>query len=169
MTLRNLALHGNWGPASRRGFVAGAFGLLLGGSARHALAADTELPRANQLPAQLAAALKQGQPLTVMVSLDGCPYCHAARSSYLLPLMRQGQPLVQVNMRSQEALQDFDGKATSHDALIRRWEAKVAPTLLFVGPGGREIATRMTGSYLPDFYGEILNDRLDAARKALKG
>jgi hypothetical protein len=43
----------------------------------------------------------------------------------------------------------------------------VTPTLLFFGPGGREVAERMEGGYLPDFYGSYLDDRLAKARTQL--
>ena len=33
------------------------------------------LPPARSLPDELALALRQGLPLVVMVSLEGCPYC----------------------------------------------------------------------------------------------
>jgi hypothetical protein len=43
----------------------------------------------------------------------------------------------------------------------------MAPTLLFFGPGGREVAERMEGAYLPDFYRAYLEQRLDQARAKL--
>jgi hypothetical protein len=39
--------------------------------------------------------------------------------------------------------------------------------LLFFGPGGKEVAERMEGAYLPDFYGPYLEERLATGRKSL--
>lgn len=131
--------------------------------------AHAQLPAAVSLPDEVAAALRRGQPLVVMASLDGCPHCRAAREQHLLPLLAQGLPIVQVDWRSDRALRDFSGAPTTHDQMIRRWGVSVAPTLLFFGPGGREVAERMAGAYLPDFYGAYLEARLEAGRRAIRG
>lgn len=127
-----------------------------------------ELARAVDLPRELSRALSAGRPLIVMVSLDGCPFCRAVRDSHLGPLRdEQRQPMVQLDMRSPQAVVALDGSATTHGALIRTLRADVAPTLLFIGPGGREVAPRLTG-FMADFYGAYLDDRVDAALKAVK-
>ena len=58
---------------------------------------------------------------------------------------------------------------TAHDEHARRWKISITPTLLFFGPGGREIAERMEGAYQPDFYGPYLEDRLSRSRAVVKG
>lgn len=126
------------------------------------------LPPARSLPDELALALRQGRPLVVMVSLEGCPFCRIARQSHLAPMHREGGVIVQVDMRSAQAVRDFSGQMTTHDALVQRWRVPIAPTLLFFGPGGREVAERMEGAYQPDFYGPYLDERLEKARLALR-
>ena len=127
------------------------------------------LPLSVSLQDELALALKKHQPLVVMVSLDGCPFCKVARENYLGPLHeQQGLPVVQVDMRSTRVLKSFNGASLSHDDMRRAWGVKIAPTLLFFGKGGQEIAERMVGGYIPDFYGAYLDQRLLQARAALK-
>lgn len=133
-----------------------------------AQATHAVLPPARALQEELAAALRRGQPLVVMVSLEGCPFCRIARQSHLAPMHREGGAIVQVDMRSAQAVRDFDGQTTTHDALVQRWRVPIAPTLLFFGPGGREVAERMEGAYQPDFYGPYLDDRLEKARAAIR-
>lgn len=125
------------------------------------------LPVARSLPDALAAALRRGSPLVVMVSLEGCAYCRIVREQYLSPLLQQGLTAVQVDWRSTQPLQDFAGPGT-HDAAVRRWRIRMAPTLLFLGPGGREVAPRLVGVSSMDFYGAYLDARLAEARKALQ-
>lgn len=125
------------------------------------------LPLASALDQSLSQALRQGGPLVVMVSLDGCVFCRAVRESHLVPMAREGLPVVQVDWRSARTLRDFSGQAATHDEMARRWSIRVAPTLLFFGPGGREVADRMDGSYLPDFYRGYLEARLEQARRAI--
>ena len=126
------------------------------------------LPPARDLPAELAQALQRGQPLVVMVSLEGCVYCRIARQSHLAPMAREGFDVVQVDMRSTQAVRDFEGRMTTHDELTRRWKVSITPTVLFFGAKGREVAERMEGAYQPDFYGPYLDDRMAKARSRLR-
>ena len=133
------------------------------------LAASLVLPVPESLEAALELALRAGHPLTVMVSLEGCPFCRMVRDSYLRPLLQEEMhAVVQVDMRSSRPLRDFRGGATTHDELVRAWNVNVAPTLSFIGPGGHEVAPRLVGASIPDFYGGYLDDRLRTARASLK-
>jgi hypothetical protein len=128
------------------------------------------LPAPTSLPEALAAALKKGSPLVVMASLVGCPFCAIARDHYLAPLQGQsGLLIVQVDMRNRDMVKDFSGASQTQDQLIRSWGIKVAPTVLFFGRGGVEVAERLVGGYIPDFYGAYLDDRLRTARAAVAG
>lgn len=127
-----------------------------------------EIPLAASLADELAAALRVRRPLVVMVSLDGCAYCKVVREQHLLPLRgNDSQPMVQVDMRSQKPVIDLGGQRRTHDELVRAWGVDAAPTVLFLGPGGREIAQRLRGASIPDFYGAYLEERIATARRAL--
>jgi len=135
---------------------------------KSAHAAPVVLPTAVSLPDELKAALASNQPLLVMVSLEGCPFCRVARENYLSPLHeRQGLPVVQVDMRSKQPLRNMQGAMQTHDEWIRGMGVKVAPTVLFFGRGGIEVVERMTGGYIPDFYGAYLDERLRHAKTLL--
>ena len=125
------------------------------------------LPAAQSLPDELARALNKKQVLIVMVSLEGCVFCRQARQSHLSPMALSGTTIVQVDMRKNQPVLDFAGKLTTHDELTRRWKVSITPTLLFFGPGGKEVAERMEGAYHPDFYGPYLEDRMAQGLKAL--
>lgn len=131
-------------------------------------AAAVGLPMPDSLADELTLALKKSSPLVVMVSVDGCPFCKIARENYLAPLQRQsGVAVVQIDMRNRQMVQDFKGIHQTQDQLIRSWGIKVAPTVLFFGRGGVEVAERLVGGYIPDFYGAYLDDRLRVARAAV--
>lgn len=82
--------------------------------------AAVTLPAAESLPASLEHALQAKQPLVVMVSLHGCAFCK----------------VVQVDMRDNRALLDFDGISLTHDAWVRKQGIKLAPTVLFFWRSG---------------------------------
>lgn len=146
--------------------------LLLAGAALcasgAAFAAPVSLPLSVSLQDELAQALKKRQPLVVMVSLEGCPFCKVARENYLGPLRQQGLPVVQVDMRSKLALKNFQDANLTHDEMTRLWRIRIAPTVLFFGRDGTEVAERLVGGYIPDFYGAYLDDRLQQARASLR-
>ena len=134
-----------------------------------ALAADpVRLPLAESLQGELAAALRAKTPLLVMVSLEGCIHCAMVREQHLVPLLAQGrQPVVQIDMRGPRPLVDFAGQRRTHDQVVRSWGVETAPTLLFLGREGREIAPRLRGASIPDFYGAYLEERIQVARRQL--
>ncbi len=142
-------------------------GASLSGGLLYAQPAAATLPAAQSLPDELARAIKNKQPLIVMVSLEGCVFCRQARQSHLSPMQKNGTVIVQVDMRQNQPVLDFAGKLTTHDQLTRLWKVSITPTLLFFGPGGQEVAERMEGAYLPDFYGPYLEERIAKGRKFL--
>ncbi len=133
------------------------------------MAAPATLPTTASLANDLAQALKMGGPLLVMVSLEGCPFCKIVRENYLSPMRaQQGLSVVQIDMRNRLPIKDLKGVTTTQDDLIRSWGVKVAPTVLFFGRGGVEVAERLVGGYIPDFYGAYLDERLRLARASLR-
>ena len=127
-----------------------------------------EIPTAKSLQTEISTALKVASPLLVFVSLDNCPFCKIARENYLLPLLNeQFIPMVQVNFRNLTAVVDARGIAMTQDRLIRTWGVKVAPTVLFLGKDGKEIAPRLIGGSTSDFYGAYLDDRIRIAQAVI--
>lgn len=129
-------------------------------------AAQVLLPTPASLAAELAAAQGRSRALVVMFSIPGCPWCKLVRQSYLAPLRAEGQPVVEVDMLGTAPIAGFDGAATTGAQVARALHVRVAPTVLFFGRGGRELAHRLPGVPLPDFYGAYLQERLDAANRA---
>ncbi|GAB3473135.1 hypothetical protein GCM10011496_19480 [Polaromonas eurypsychrophila] len=121
------------------------------GELQQTRAAPHTLPIATTLDEDLARVVKQGKPLVVMVSLDGCPFCRLVRENFLPSLEReQHLTVVQVHMRKSTAIKDLQGRRTTHDQLTRTWGIKVAP-LLFFGKNGSEVAERLAGASIPEF------------------
>lgn len=133
------------------------------------LAKDTALPAPASLPAAAQAAAAQGEPLVLLVTLTGCPYCELVRRNYLLPARSaSGLHAWQLNIADRTTpLTGFDGKTTNAAAQVKAWKADFTPTVLFLGRQGQELAERLVGVAVPDFYGAYLEERLAAARQAL--
>ena len=131
--------------------------------------AETALPRPDSLRAAALESVARGEPLVLLASLPGCPYCERIRRSHLLPLAREwGGGVFQIDVGSSAAVVDFDGATRTHDAVADALHARFTPTVLFLGPKGEELGERLVGAGIADFYGALLEQRLDAARVALR-
>ena len=128
-------------------------------------AAQPQLPMPAALASALEAALARRRALVVLVSLPGCPWCKLVRESYLAPMLADGQPVVEVDMQDKGGIVGFDGAATTSVRVAEALRVRVAPTVLFLGRGGRELAPRLVGVSSVDFYGAYLQDRVDAANR----
>ena len=129
---------------------------------------EVALPTPVSLRGAAQAAAGRGEPLVVMTTLPGCPFCDLVRNHYLLPMRREGKvQAVQLDVRGRSVLQDFKGHTTTPADVARVWKARFAPTVLFLGPQGEELAERLVGVAVPDFYGEYLDARLSEARRKL--
>lgn len=133
------------------------------------LAADTALPVPASLPAAAGIAALKNEPLVLLVSLPGCPFCELVRRNYLLPGQRDGSLQAwQLNISDRATpLTGFDGKATTAAAQVAAWKAGFTPTVLFLGPAGQDLAERLVGLASVDFYGAYLDERLAQARRAV--
>ena len=132
-------------------------------------AKDTALPVPSSLPQAALEATAKGQPLVLLISLPGCVYCELVRRSYLMPLLAEaGLQAFQLDISNRSTpLLGFDAKPTTAAAQANAWKATFTPTVLFLGSQGQELAERLVGIAVPDFYGAYLEQRLTTARKAL--
>jgi thioredoxin-related protein len=133
-------------------------------------AGHTALPSPASLRGAAQTAAARGEPLVVMTTLAGCPFCDLVRNHHLLPMQRAGLVYaVQLDTRDRTSnLQGFAGENTTPAEIIAHWKARFAPTVLFFGPNGEELAERLVGVAVADFYGEYLEARLSEARRRLK-
>jgi thioredoxin-related protein len=128
------------------------------------------LPTPASLRGAALAAAARGEPLVVMTTLKGCVYCELVRNNYLAPMRREGLVVaVQLDVQDRQSnLQGFAGDTTTPADQARVWKARFTPTVMFFGPDGQELAERLVGVAVPDFYGEYLEARLTEARSKLK-
>lgn len=128
-------------------------------------------------------AWQSGLPVVLMFSLPGCAWCDALRREHLNALAAQqgqlGVRFIELNMSDRQTFPDIkpDNAAPDqprawwqHDsaaACARALRVRMAPTVLFMGPQG-ELAERLVGYGMPDFYGAYLEQRIAQARERIK-
>lgn len=161
---------GSW--RARAGFALGAAVFLLAMLAAPARAQSppAHLPGGNDLQQSAGAAQAEGQPLLLMFSLPDCAYCKVVRRNYLLPLLRGASTdrvqIRELNLSGRQAIRDFDGTVTTPAAVARRYQVRVAPTLVFVDGHGQMLVEPLVGGDHA-FYDAYLERAVEASRRAL--
>jgi thioredoxin-related protein len=130
---------------------------------------NTRLVQPASLKAAAQAAVRQGHPLVVMTTLQGCPFCDLVRNRFLQPALAAGRLFaVQVDIRDRQTpLQDFQGSTRTGADLTRQWKARFAPTVLFFDAQGRELTERLVGVAVADFYEDYLWQHIAQAQRQL--
>ena len=129
---------------------------------------DSALPVPTSLKEAGYLAGRRQEPVVLLVSLPGCPYCELVRRNYLIPMRAEGLQAWQFDVTdSKNAVGDFQGQASSGAKLAKRFAATFTPTVLFFSGQGTELADRLVGVASADFYGGYLDDAITRARAAL--
>lgn len=150
-----------------------------------------ERPRSHQ--AVLRQSARERTVVVVLFSLPGCAFCQAVRAEQLIHLAREqagrGVRVVEYELGDHSAfsvtepgvadrlaapasrrnmpLPQVSSRAASPAALAAALRVRVAPTVLFLGADGEELAERLVGYSSPDFYGAYLDQRIMQARQRL--
>ena len=130
------------------------------------------LAEASDLAAEARLAASRGVPLVLLYSREDCSWCEKVRRQHLGPLARDPKaPAVvrELHMDRDTLLVDFAGRRTTSANFARQMQAKFAPTVMFHGPQGTQLAESIVGYRLADFYGAYLDNAIDESRKLLQG
>ena len=132
-------------------------------------ASERLLPTTTDLRASLAQALARGEPLIVLATLHGCPFCKVARENYLVSELKAGRAVTQIHFLSRDPVRDWQGNEITHGQLVKQLQVEAAPTLLLYGAGAKEVAPRLVGGSTSDFYAAYLDERIAQARAVVRG
>ena len=130
------------------------------------------VPQALNLRSDGIEAQAQDLVLILMLSRTDCSYCALLKREIIGPMIASGDYQDKVMIRellldSGTELIDFDGIRTRADAIARRYDETLTPTLLFLSPTGAELAAPRRGVNTLEFYAHYLDKAIDKARAAL--
>jgi len=137
------------------------------------LAAEGDIPAADNLAEVGRISQEQGIPAIVFISRDACPYCRTLRDTILQPMFAAGKfeqwaILVEVSLDRVEPLTGFESKRMTATAFGQLYQSEITPTLLFLDSDGREIAKRMVGISNLELYSYYLQKSIDEALKTIR-
>lgn len=141
------------------------------------VAADTstkpgQLQMVEDLQSLVSQMAEQHQPMVIEMAGEYCTYCHLLEEEILQPLLLSGEYeskalIRKLDIDDPSLIVDFDGSEISQQAFSRRYKVFLTPTVLFLGPDGSEVAPRMTGIPMIEFYGHYLAQSIEQARSNL--
>lgn len=131
------------------------------------------VPLVQDLAAEGKAAREKNQPVLVMFGTPNCPFCRQVLNEFLFPMSRNADYqakviMVQVEIGSSRKLVDFSGQATTHGQFARRYQIKLAPTVVLFDASGRVLGEPLVGMITPDYYGAFLDRAIDEAVDKLR-
>lgn len=119
------------------------------------------------------ARIAQDRGLVLMLEFSSadCPYCRKLEALFLLPMQRNpgynDKVLIRtVSLDDYETLVDFDGRSVGTREFAARYGASLTPTLVFLGPDGRQLSEKLVGIWSEDFFGEFIDNRIETALAA---
>ena len=113
------------------------------------------------------------RPLLLLISRKGCPYCTLIKKEILQPMLISGEYADKIIIReiiinTGSTLIDFDGSTIDTANLADRFRTNLTPTLLFLGPDGKELADRIVGINTIELFSYYVDQAIDEAALNLK-
>ena len=112
-----------------------------------------------------------GQPVVLLMATEDCSYCNAIKDNYLLPMSLSDEFKSKVLIRQlyvddYSYLRNMQGDIVGADQIGLQYRVDMVPTILFIDANGKELADRIVGVTNIDYFGSLLDARIEQARKA---
>lgn len=137
------------------------------------LAPAAGIEQAKDLRALAEEARDRELVILLVVSQEHCGFCVRLKEEILQPMEISGDYVDKVLIRELlidrwETAIDFDGRDKRSSDISDRYKVWVTPTLLYLGPHGRELAPRMLGINTVEMYGYYVDEAIDTALGRLR-
>jgi len=111
------------------------------------------------------------QPVVLLMATEDCSYCNSIKDNYLLPMSVSDEFKSKVLIRQlyvddYSYLRNMQGEIVGGDQIGLQYRVDMVPTILFIDANGKELADRIVGVTNIDFFGSLLDQRIEQARKA---
>jgi len=108
------------------------------------------------------------RPILLLMSQDYCPYCRMIKREILNPMVLSGSYVDKIIIRemmidSLMDMNDFDGTMRDPALIAERYNIKVTPTMLFLGPDGTELTNKIVGINTPELFSFYVDKAIDQA------
>ena len=116
-----------------------------------------QIIKANNLAADSKLSSENHSVIILYVAAPDCPFCKKLEREVLIPFIKSGDYknkaiLRKINWRSSESIIDFNGENTTPIKLLKFYDLKITPTLLFLDSRGNEVYERSIGYSGNEFF-----------------
>ena len=107
--------------------------------------------------------------MVIMISRENCPYCIKLKNQILVPELNNGELnnkwiLRELLIDEEKTHIGFEGETIESLSYTESINATLTPTLLFLGPDGKELGKRIVGTGgAMEFYGFYLRQSINQA------
>ena len=114
------------------------------------------------------------RPILLLISQEDCPFCVRLKREILNPMVLSGDYDSRIIMReliidSMVEPRGFDGYELDASIIASEYGINVTPTMLFLGPDGRELTKRIIGINTVELFSFYIDQAIDKAVKKLNG
>lgn len=118
-------------------------------------------------------ALQHQQPIVLFFNASYCLPCEKLKQRALINLLRfnqfpEGVQFIEVFIDDKKMLSDFYGEPISSEDFALFYNVAELPTQVFVDGKGEVVAPPMVNNGAYEFYGQLVNQRLETAQQQLK-
>ncbi len=115
---------------------------------------------------------KTRKPILLLISREECAYCVQIKNEILEPMIISGDYNDRLIIRELmldpfTKVRGFDGSMIDASYIATSYKIKVTPTLLFLGPDGKELAERMVGINTLELFSFYVDQAIDQATTKL--
>ncbi len=133
----------------------------------------TYLERSDNLHQVGQTALKNQQPVVLFFNASYCLPCEKLKQRALFSLLRfnqfpEGVQFIEVFIDDEKMLTDFYGEPISSEDFALFYNVAELPTQVFVDGHGDVSAAPIVNNGAYDFYGQIVNQRIESAQQKLR-
>ena len=142
--------------------------------AAHSDSKNREIIEATDLAQLGKNSVETKRPILLLMSQEDCSYCIKLKHEILNPMVLSGDYRNRIIMRelmidSVEEQRGFDGHELDALTLASDYGISVTPTMLFLGPDGKELTKRIVGINTVEMFSFYVDEAIDKAVKKLNG
>ena len=129
----------------------------------------TEITKASNLQQDAST----GLPMLLLISQEHCPFCVLIKQDILGPMILAGDYSEELLIRElfidlHTSVVDFNGTTRDSAEFAHTYGVNLTPTLLFLGPDGKELTKRIIGINTPEMFFFYVDASIQEAIKALE-
>lgn len=119
-------------------------------------------------------AARKGVPILLEFAATDCGYCVLLENEILNPMLLSGDYGNKVIIRKvyidegSTIIRDFNGKKTTLDKIVLRYNIFVTPTIVFVDHKGKELSKRLIGINTVEYFGGDVDKAIEESLKKIK-